>query len=179
MQNLKTSDEGLYCCVRNFLYLEAEVLDDWNLKEWLARFVDEKIHYVVALRLTRLAEDGDGFETTSSLQDDDFPALRMRINRLDSKASWAENPPTRVRHFITNIRIGKKTMINSEADDFDLEVKSNVLIYRSRGESPDFDLLSAERRDVLRQVSGNLKLLSRDVMHEHTTIGTHNLSFIF
>ncbi|MGE0115085.1 MAG: aromatic-ring-hydroxylating dioxygenase subunit beta [Steroidobacteraceae bacterium] len=179
MLELMKYDNDLHCYVRNFLNLEAEFLDDKKLKEWLALFIDEAIHYIVPVRLTRMLEDGSGFDENTSLQDDDFPALRMRVNRLKSTAAWSENPPTRLRHFITNIRLGNKTKIGNSPDDFQVEVKSNVLVFRSRGESPNFDLLSAERHDTLRQVSGEMKILRREVLVDHTTIPTNNFAFFF
>ncbi|MDX3969230.1 MAG: aromatic-ring-hydroxylating dioxygenase subunit beta [Bradyrhizobium sp.] len=179
MEVLANRDDSMDSHICNFLYLEAEALDDRRFREWLDSFVDEEIHYIVPLRLTRMATDGPGFEKAESFQDDNFPALRMRVNRLDSKASWSEHPPTRVRHHISNVRVGRKSTINGDPNNFQVDVKSNVLIFRTRGESPHFDLLSGERRDTLRHVSGKFKLLKREVLLDHTTIGTHNFAFIF
>lgn len=178
MQKFLNVDQNLYNTVRNFLEAEAEYLDDGRLREWMQEFLHQEIRYNIPVRQTHMREDGDGFFDNMSLQDDDWLAIRMRVHQRDSKANWTENPPTRVRHHMSSIRLGQRTTLSS-AEDFDIEVKSNVLIYRSRGESSNHDLLSAERRDILRYEGGMFKLLSREVRMDQSTIGTHNFSFFF
>lgn len=179
MKDLDRYDFALHGMVSQFLAYESELLDNRQLKEWLATCVDESIRYVIPLRLTMMKEEGDGISKTTHLQYDDWNALAMRIKRFDSLAAWSENPETRVRHFVSNVRVGEKENVNEAADSFEITVKSNLLIYRSRGPSPEHDLLSAERTDVLRQVNGDMKLLSREVRLDSSVIGTHNFSFIF
>lgn len=179
MKDLQQYDLALHGLVSQFLARESELLDNYQLKEWQSICVDESIRYVIPLRQTVMKEDGNGISEVAHLQDDDWPALTMRINRFDSKAAWSENPATRVRHFVTNVRVGSKVNVNGANDSFDVAVKSNVLIYRSRGPSPDHDLLSAERTDVLRYVNGDMKLLRREVRLDSAVIGTHNFSFFF
>jgi ethylbenzene dioxygenase beta subunit len=55
-------------------------------------------------------------------------------------------------------------------------VRANLLLYRSRGSVPDHDLLSAERRDVLRKEDGQWKLRRRVILLDHHVLTTHNLS---
>ncbi|WP_069865738.1 aromatic-ring-hydroxylating dioxygenase subunit beta [Pseudomonas citronellolis] len=179
MRFLTQYDLALHGVVSQFLAHESELLDNRQLKQWQATCVDESIRYVIPLRLTMMNEDGNGISETAYLQDDDWNALTMRINRFDSRAAWSENPATRVRHFVSNVRVGGKVNVDETSDSFDVTVKSNVLIYRSRGPSPEHDLLSAERIDVLRQVNGDMKLLLREVRLDSSVIGTHNFSFIF
>lgn len=179
MKNLNQYNNALHGLVSQFLVYESELLDSRRLKEWQVTCVDESIRYVIPLRLTMMNEDGNGISETTHLQDDDWNALTMRINRFDSRAAWSENPATRVRHFVSNVRVGSKVIVDEASDSFEVEVKSNVLIYRSRGPSPEHDLLSAERIDVLRQVDGDMKLLRREVRLDSSVIGTHNFSFIF
>lgn len=58
-------------------------------------------------------------------------------------------------------------------------VRSNLLVYRSRGDRPDHDLLAAERHDVLRRVDGDLRLARRVVVLDSTVVPTLNLAFFF
>lgn len=164
---------ALYHEVSQFLFHEAELLDDRRLKDWLAQCVDEGIRYIVPLRQTMLKEDGDGFRDDTQLQDDDWKAVTMRVQRFDSRAAWSENPPTRLRHHVGSIRVQ-----GPEQDDR-IAVKSNILLYRSRGESAHHDLLSAERHDVLVRQADGLRLQRREVYLDASTVGTHNFSFFF
>lgn len=159
--------------VQAFLFAEAELLDSWNIHEWLG-LLDPQIRYRVPLRETRMKEDCDGFSEIMALQDDDLAALETRARRLDSKASWSENPPTRIRHHISNIRINAPVERDGQTT---MAVKSNILVVRTRGQDIGHDVISGERHDVLVGGPGNFKLLERVVYLDHTTIDTHNLAF--
>ena len=60
-----------------------------------------------------------------------------------------------------------------QADE--VRVKSNLLIYRARGDAPA-ELICAERWDVLRRVEGRWKLARRTVLLDHTSLPTENLA---
>lgn len=106
--------------------------------------------------------------------DEDSRSLEMRVERIETGFAWAEDPPSRIRHFIANVR----TEPMPDRED-EVAVRSNVLVYRSRWDRPEYELLSAERRDVLRQVDGDWKLARRMVILDSTALPTHNLSFFF
>ena len=38
--------------IEDFLFAEAELLDEWRLPEWLELFTDDAIYYVPAIDLT-------------------------------------------------------------------------------------------------------------------------------
>ncbi|GFM25890.1 aromatic-ring-hydroxylating dioxygenase subunit beta, partial [Mycobacterium sp. PO2] len=86
--------------------------------------------------------------------------------------SWAESPRSRTRHFVSNIR----TVAGPEADE--LTVRSNLLFFRSRGDSGRWELLSAERVDVLRRTDDSLRLARREVLLDHSTLPIDNLSVV-
>lgn len=159
--------------VQSFLFSEAELLDSWQIEAWL-EMLDPQIRYLVPLRETRMKEDCDGFSESMALQDDDLAALETRARRLHSKASWSENPPTRVRHHISNIRIGGQVERDGKQV---VPVKSNLLLIRTRGQDIRHDVVSGERHDLLTVKPGEFKLLERVVFLDHTTIDTHNLAF--
>lgn len=159
--------------VNAFLNTEAELLDAWKYDEWL-EMLDPDIRYLVPLREARMKEDGDGFSSTMALQDDDLAAIETRARRLHSKASWSENPPTRVRHHVSNISISEPQV---SAGRTTVSVKSNLLLFRTRGQDIGHDIVSGARHDILVGEAGNYRLLERTVYLDHTTIDTHNLSF--
>jgi 3-phenylpropionate/cinnamic acid dioxygenase small subunit len=104
--------------------------------------------------------------------DDDWDSMEMRVLRLETEYAWAEDPPSRSRHFVTNIRVAA----GGSADE--LTAKSNLLLYRTRGDVATFDILSGERHDVLRRVAGGYRLAKRVVVLDQTTVMTHNLALI-
>ena len=55
-------------------------------------------------------------------------------------------------------------------------MRSNLLVYRARGDRPEHDLLSGERHDVLRPGPDGLRLAARTVVLDATTLPTLNLA---
>ncbi len=164
--------EEVYREVRDFLLREAELLDNGSYRDWLD-CLTEDIRYQVPVRVTRDRGVESEFVNEMGHLDEDYVSLEMRVMRLETEYAWAEDPPSRTRHFLSNIRIEP-----GDRDD-EVRVKSNLLLYRTRGDDPHYDLLSAERHDVLRRVNGQWKLARRLVLLDQTTIGTHNLSILF
>ncbi len=156
--------------IEEFLLTEAELLDDRRYKDWLALFAED-LRYEMPLRVTR--EKGADWEIAPHARriDDTIETLTIRVQRLDSEYAWAENPPSRTRHFITNVRVEP----TEQPDEY--RVRSNVLVYRSQGVSAEYNLLTADRRDLLRRTADGWEIARRTVVLDQTTLATHNLSF--
>jgi 3-phenylpropionate/cinnamic acid dioxygenase small subunit len=102
---------------------------------------------------------------------DDYRSIMGRIMRLtETKSAWAEDPPSRTRRLVTNVQV------NTTGVEGELAVVSYLLLTRSRFDSPDLDLISGERNDVLRLVDGQLKLIRREVILDQAVLGTPNLA---
>jgi len=154
-----------------FLHLEAELLDCGRYEEWFGLLTDD-ITYQVPVRVTRERGAGSEFSDSMFLLDENKTTLGIRIKRLTTGAAWAEDPPSRVRHFVSNVRVAP----TAHADE--VAVRSYLLVYRNRGSDPGHDLLSGERFDVLRREASELRLASRRVLLDQATIGTKNLAIL-
>jgi biphenyl 2,3-dioxygenase beta subunit len=106
-----------------------------------------------------------------ALFDDDRAMLELRVKKLDTGYSWSEDPPSRTRHIITNVRV-------LEQNGDELTVESNFHLYRTRLES-DEDSWIGRRRDVLRRADGQLRIAKRHIFLEQTLIQSRNLSNFF
>lgn len=157
--------------ITEWLYSEAELLDAGNYRDWF-KLLAEDLHYVVLLRVTREREADTDVVHGMTHMDDDLTAIEMRVLRLETEYAWAEDPPSRTRHYVTNIRV------NPGETDEEFAVRTNLLLYRTRGDTPTYDVLSGERFDVLRRTNGGLRLARRKVLLDQTTILTHNLALI-
>ena len=153
---METSPET-YWEVYSFLMREAEVLDERHEREWLEMVTDD-VEYLMPVRVNRERGEGDGFSEEAFYFEETRGSLELRIRRLETEYAWAEDPPSRTRHFVTNIRVAE-----GEEED-EVAVKSNLLLYRSQGSDPSYDLLSAERQDVLRREEGQWKLRRRVIL---------------
>ncbi len=93
--------------VEEFLYREASLLDERRLDEWLALCTDD-IHYWMPIRRTTTAKEIDNEFTKPggmAFFDDDKQTLGLRVQRLQVGRAWAEDPPSRTRHTVSNVRI--------------------------------------------------------------------------
>jgi 3-phenylpropionate/cinnamic acid dioxygenase small subunit len=162
-------DVGTWVEVQQFLFHEAELLDDDRQREWLD-LVTEDIDYRVPVRVTRERAAGKGFSTTSFHMAETWGMLETRVLRLETEYAFAEDPPSRTRRYVTNVRIEPTSAVN------ELEVKSNLLIYRNRNDESTHQLIAGERHDRLRRTEKGWKIARRTVYLDQATLGTHNLA---
>lgn len=156
--------------ISQFLYDEAALLSERRFDDWLELFADDA-EYQVPIRVTR--ERGAAWEVspTGRLFDDTKQTLGVRIARLNTEYAWAEDPPSRVRYYLSNIRI-------RPADEPDAyHVHYNVLIYRSRGELPEYELLSTQRTDLLRRTEAGWRIARRTIVVDQSVLAVRNLSY--
>lgn len=156
--------------VTDFLYYEADLLDERHYEEWVGLFTDDA-RYEVPVRVTREKKAEWDVSPTARIIDDSKEMLQVRVARLNTEYAWAEDPPSRVRHFITNIRI------HPGDTEGEYAVRYNVLIYRSRGELPRYEVLSGQRRDVLRETPDGWRIAYRQVILDQSVLATYNLSY--
>jgi phthalate 3,4-dioxygenase beta subunit len=151
-----------------FLVEEAALLDAADYAGWLA-LLTEDVRYVMPVRVTTAR--GAGFDTLSDMGhfDEDRYALGMRVQRLATDHAWTEDPPSRTRHFITNVR----TFASGEREWL---VESALLMFRSRGDTREADLLSAGRSDLLRETGDGLRLARREITVDESVLRTQNLA---
>jgi 3-phenylpropionate/cinnamic acid dioxygenase small subunit len=186
MRNAPIADHNLIREVEQFLYREARLLDERRFHDWLQLLTDD-IHYWMGNRTNRYPksskaiaildpdrydEDDRTKEDELAILDEDKSTLSARVARLDTGMAWAEDPPSRTRHLITNIEVEPG---DAEAE---LEVYSNFIVYRSRSETEQ-DFYVGARRDVLRRVDGAWKIASRKVTLDQNVLLAKNVSIFF
>src|SRR5260370_41153335 len=131
--------------VEQFLYREARLLDERRFHEWLELFTDD-VHYwmgartnryprsskaIAILSPNRYVEDDHTREDELSILDETKETLAGRVARLDTGMAWAEDPPSRPRHLITNIEEAP-----GEAGS-ELQGSSDSSAYRRRAKTRD------------------------------------------
>lgn len=108
--------------VEDLLYLEASLLDQWRLGEWLELFVEGAGYWVPPAG----SEDDVDPATTLFYIADDWFRLTERVKRLGKKTAHVEYPKSRCRHLVSNVRL-------LGGDDDAFRVTSNFVTYRSKG----------------------------------------------
>lgn len=155
--------------ITEFLYREASALDERRFRDWLALLADD-IRYEVPVRVTREGLADWELSPTSRIFDDDAETLEVRVRRLETDFAWAEQPPSRTRHYVTNV------VVDPTDDPDEFRAASNCFIYRSRGDSPTPSLYSLGRRDVVRRTPAGWRLARRWAAFDQALINAHNLS---
>jgi 3-phenylpropionate/cinnamic acid dioxygenase small subunit len=144
--------------IEDFFYFEAELLDDRRLRDWLDLLTDD-VHYWMPVR----HKPGDVYYFN-----DTKDTLKVRVERVYAKNAWAEMPPSRTRHLVSNVRV--KNDGGSE-----IEVQSNFLCYRTRLEK-DQDLFVGTRHDLLRSTHGNFRIARRKIILDQANLAAKNIS---
>jgi len=152
-----------------FAYEEAAALDERRHRDWLAMLTEDVV-YRMPVRTTTAHSLEDSLLADMAHFDEDRHSLLKRVERLETEHAWAEDPPSRTRRFVANVRAWA-----GEADG-EVRVAASVLLFRSRGDRTPPDLLSAGRRDVLRRVGGDLKLARRELAVDESVLRTQNLA---
>jgi p-cumate 2,3-dioxygenase beta subunit len=87
--------------VEDFLYHEAELLDNWRMLEWRELLTEECTYSVPSIDAP---EDATAETTLFYIADDGF-RLTERVKRLMKKTCHAEYPRSKVLHTISNVRL--------------------------------------------------------------------------
>ena len=178
--------EGVIRDVEQFLYREARLLDQRRFHEWLDLLTDD-IHYWMPVRSTRYpvrsksisildieryVEDEVAKEGELAILDETKETLTNRIARLDTGMAWAEDPPSRTRHIISNIEVEERD------SDSELKVYSNFIMYRTRGETEQ-DFYVGSREDILRKVDAQWKITYRKIVLDQNVLLAKDVSNFF
>ena len=172
--------------VEQFLYREARLLDERRFHEWLELFTDD-VHYWMTGRSSRYPRsskaiailDPDRYvdadltkEDELAILDETKTTLGGRIARLDTGMAWAEDPPSRTRHIISNIEVEPGDATS------ELKVYSNFFVYRNRSETEQ-DFYVGARQDVLRRADGGWQIARRRIILDQAVLLAKNVSIFF
>jgi 3-phenylpropionate/cinnamic acid dioxygenase small subunit len=164
-----TLDVTTFVEIQQWLTHEAELLDRRDLRAWLA-LLDPEIHYRMPVPVTTERRSADHVPLGAMDHfDEDLYSLEKRVSRLEGNHAWTEDPPSRTRRFVTNVRV-------NAIDANEVEALSYLLLYRSRGDVRPADLLSAERADRLRRRGDGWSLVSRHVTVDDAVLRMQNLA---
>ena len=167
--------------VEQFYYEEAELLDDGRFADWLELLADD-LDYWMPTRTNRLRRQqalSIAARGEAAFYDETKESLAWRIRRFDSGMAWAEDPPSRTRHLITNVVV--RHVDPSQHREFsldDLEVRSAFLVYRNRLQREE-NIFAGRRTDILRRVSAGLQVARRVVLLDQNVLQAKNISTFF
>jgi 3-phenylpropionate/cinnamic acid dioxygenase small subunit len=160
--------------IAQFLYTEAELLDERRHDEWLALLADDIRYWMPMRRNVKYGDEEREFtrETEDiSWFDEGKDTLTRRVRQIQTGIHWAEEPQSRITHMVSNV------MLLTE-DEQEVVAKSRFLIYRNRVET-ETDLLVGKREDTLRRAGDGWLIARRKIVLDQNVLLTKNLTFFF
>lgn len=152
--------------VEQFLFQEARLLDEGRFHDWLDLFTDDS-HYWMPIRET-VQGQAEAFPDegtyTVNYANDDKEMLVQRVKRLDTGMAHAETPPSRTRHYITNVQV-----FDEDSGGGEVTTYSSFIVYQGRRERSDYQFFG-RREDRLRRVDGQWRIADRKVFLEHAIL---------
>ena len=106
--------------------------------------------------------------------DEGKDTLGRRVAQLRTGIHWAEEPPSRICHVVSNVQILRGAPAGPTPSE--VAVRCRFLVYRNRVET-ETDLLVGKREDVLRRVNGHWKIARRMIVLDQSVLLAKNLTF--
>ena len=167
-------DHFLRLQIEDFLWNEADLLDEHQYDEWLDLFTDDASYWMPIRRNVSSREmdtelTGEGPDL--SWYTDDKPTLEKRVRQIQTGVHWAEEPLSRVTHMVSNVRV-------LGWDGKEARVKCRFLFYRNRHADEESTFIG-KRIDTLRRVDGGWKIARREIYLDESVLLYKNLTNFF
>ena len=144
--------------VEDFMFMEAQLLDEWRLSEWLDLMTEDARYEVPATDVR-----GD-VSNTLGIISDDVRRLRQRVEQLLGNVMWCENPRSRTRRHVSNVRVvGEKGGA--------LQVAANFVVHRFGNDRSDTFVGTYEYELV--RAGGTFKVRRRTARLDHESLFEH------
>ena len=165
--------------IAEFLYREAELLDERRYDDWLALLADDIRYWMPMRRNVKFGEDEREF-TRNTIDinwfDEGKDTLSRRVKQIQTGIHWAEEPVSRISHLVSNVQLLEATP--STADPREVQVKCRFLIYRNRVET-ETDILVGKREDLLLRDGEDWRIARRKIILDQNVLLSKNLTFFF
>jgi 3-phenylpropionate/cinnamic acid dioxygenase small subunit len=168
-------DQETHFRISQWLTAETALLDGRRFTDWLA-LLAEDFMYRIPVPVTRdnpeLSPWADGAYLVEESRESLETLWAKRYEAEFFEYAWGENPPQRIRRFVTNVHI------TPGAADGEYLVNANVLLSFARQSDPII-YTPAARVDVIRDEGGELRLASRSVHLDQTIVTLTHMRLVF
>jgi p-cumate 2,3-dioxygenase beta subunit len=150
---------ALRLSVEDLLILEATLLDEWRLSDWIDLLTLDCVYEMPATDLP-----GGDPAATFSLIHEHREMIEQRVLRLNKMSAHAERPRSRTRRLVTNVRIlgESKNEVRAQA---------NFTVHRLRADTQIVYVGHYEY--TLRHTHPGMKIAHRKVILDHSTLDAH------
>ena len=170
--------------VEEFLYDEAELLDQRRFREWLDTLADDLVYFMPMMFNVKFGQHADHEKTRIDRDMSWFNegkwTLTKRAEQILTGVHWAEEPLSRLCRLVTNVQV--TGVRRDDAGVEEVSVRSRFLIYQNRCEHEEH-YFAGKRDDVLRRVvndgSAGFQLARREIHLGQSVLLAKNLTMFF
>jgi 3-phenylpropionate/cinnamic acid dioxygenase small subunit len=166
--------------IEDFLYREADLLDQRRFKEWLELLAEDLVYFMPIRRNVKFGQHAERENTRQgegiSWFDEDKWTLTKRVEQILTGVHYAEEPLSRVTHMVSNVRLMEVSP--SAEDACDVTVGCRFLVYQNRVEYESTTFIG-RRTDKLRRVGESWQIARRELILEQNVLLAKNLSVFF
>jgi 3-phenylpropionate/cinnamic acid dioxygenase small subunit len=166
--------------IEDFLYEEADLLDQRRFKEWLDRLADDVAYFMPMRHNVKYGTHAEHENTREgrdiSWFEDNKWTLTKRAEQIMTGVHWAEEPLSRVCHMVSNVQILEARP--SAQSPQEVVARSRFLVYQNRVEYESYTFVG-KRTDVIRKANGQWKLARREIILDQNVLLAKNLTVFF
>ena len=132
--------------IEQFLYMEAELLDERRWSEWLDLIARDIHYHMPQRRNVKFGEqhrENTDAESEISWFDEGYATLAGRVRQLNTGIHWSEEPFSRVRHIVSNVQV-----LDTHGDE--AHVRSRFFVWQNRLRD-EVNVFVGKREDILRR----------------------------
>ncbi len=164
----------------DFLFLEADLLDQRRFEEWLGLLAEDISYFMPMRRNVKFGEHAARENTVPgtgiSWFDEDKWTLTKRVEQILTGVHYAEEPLSRVAHLVSNVRV--LAAEPSLDDPREVTVGCRFLVHQNRIEYENYTFIG-RRTDVLRRHGESWLIAKREIILEQNVLLAKNLSIFF
>ena len=166
--------------IEEFLYHEADLLDQRKFREWLDLLAEDLVYFMPIRRNVKFGEHEERENTRQgegiSWFDEDKWTVTKRVEQILTGVHYAEEPLSRVAHMVSNIRL--LDIKPDETHPAEVTVGCRFLVYQSRVEYENYTFIG-RRFDTLRRHGDGWLIARRELILEQNVLLAKNLSILF
>ena len=166
--------------MEDFLYAEADLLDNRQFRDWLNLLADDITYFMPIRRNVKFGQHAQRENTIQgsgiSWFDEDKWTLTKRVDQILTGVHYAEEPLSRVCHMVSNVQVLR--VAPSLDDPQEVEVRCRFLVYQNRIEYETYTFVG-KRTDLIRKTSDGWKIARREILLDQNVLLAKNLSTFF
>jgi 3-phenylpropionate/cinnamic acid dioxygenase small subunit len=166
--------------IEEFLYMEADLLDHREFRQWLELLAEDLIYFMPIRRNVKFGQHAEKENTRQgegiSWFDEDKWTLTKRVEQILTGVHYAEEPLSRVTHMVSNVRLMDISPSPENAQK--VVVGCRFLVFQNRVEY-ESNTFIGRRVDTLRRHGESWLIAQRELILEQNVLLAKNLSILF